>query len=92
MITPPIEESYWRYRVRLTDEQAILGFPKFGMIGIGFAREDDDWNTNLPSSVGAREIFAHIACNKGDDSISDADCIEAIEMIQVAVADDESAT
>ena len=30
--------------VRLSDAQAILGFPKYLTIGIGFAIEDD-WNT-----------------------------------------------
>ena len=44
MITPPIDEDYWAYRVRLSDTQSIVGFPKFGTVGIGFAVEED-WNT-----------------------------------------------
>lgn len=84
MITPPIGEEYWAYRVKLSEEQAILGFPKFGVIGIGFAKEED-WNTNLPSGYDTIGIFDHIKHNKGDDSIADSDCIEAIKMIQQAV-------
>ena len=37
MVTPALSESYWAYRVKLSDKQAMLGFPKFGTIGIGFA-------------------------------------------------------
>jgi hypothetical protein len=82
-ITPAIDEGYWSYRVRLSDSQAIVGFPKFGTVGVGFALEDD-WNTNLPYTCGTEEIFAHIAHNKGDDSISDDDVREAIRMVQAA--------
>lgn len=84
MLTPPIDEDYWLYRVRLTETQAVVAFPKFGTIGIGFAQEDD-WNTNLPHTCETRKIFDHIAHNKGDESISDLDCIAAIEMVQTAV-------
>jgi hypothetical protein len=35
MLTPLIDEDYWAYRVQLSDEQAIVGFPKFGTVGIG---------------------------------------------------------
>lgn len=88
MVTPPIDEDYWSYRVKLGDNgQAIVGFPKFSTIGIGFAIEED-WNSNLPYPVDAEQIFEHIAHNKGDDSISDADCIEAIRLIQAAVRED----
>lgn len=83
-MTPRIEESYWAYRVRVSDTQAVVGFPKFFTVGIGFAVEED-WNTNLPYTCEAREIFDHISHNKGDDAIADADCIAAIEMIQAAV-------
>lgn len=83
-ITPPLDEGYWTYRVKLSEKQAIVGFPKFFMTGIGFAQEED-WNTNLPSSCDAEEIYDHIAHNKGDDSISREDCIAAIRMIQDAV-------
>jgi hypothetical protein len=84
MITPPIDEEYWAYRVKLGDAQAIVGFPKFMTIGIGFANEED-WNTNLPWSCDAEEIYDHIAHNKGDESISREDCVAAIQMIQGAV-------
>jgi hypothetical protein len=87
MLTPPVSESYWAYRVRLSDSQAIVAFPKFLTIGVGFAREED-WNTNLPWTCGAGEIFDHIAHNKGDDAISDDDVRRAIEMIQDAIRAD----
>jgi hypothetical protein len=85
MVTPPINEDYWLFRVKVSEDQSIVGFPKFGIIGIGFAKEEADWNTNLPSQTPALQIFNHISHNKGDDSIPDARCIQAIEMIQEAV-------
>ena len=84
MMTPAIEESYWQYRVALSRKQAIVGFPKFTTIGIGFQVEED-WNTNLPFSCSAEEIFDHIRHNKGDHHILNAQCIAAIKMIQEAV-------
>jgi hypothetical protein len=86
MITPPINADFWMMRVPLSDSQAIVCFPKFGTVGIGFQREED-WNTNLPHTCDARKIFEHIAHNKGDDSISDTDCIAAIEALQAAIRD-----
>ncbi len=85
MMTPPIDEDYWQYRVQLSGKQAIVGFPKFLTIGIGFAVEED-WNTNLPYTCSAEEIYEHIAHNKGDDSITREDCIAAIEMVRTAAA------
>lgn len=89
-LTPSISPDYWAYRVKLGETQAIVGFPKFGTVGIGFAVEED-WNTNLPYTCGTQEIFDHIAHNKGDDSIADADCIEAIRLVQEAIAEDRAA-
>ena len=89
MMTPRLGGDYWSYRVRLTETQAVLGFPKFGVVGIGFDVEDADWNTNLPASSTAEEIAAHIAANKGDDSIDDADVLAAIRLIQDAVLEDK---
>jgi hypothetical protein len=88
MLTPRLSEDYWAYRVLLSESQAIVGFPKFFTIGIGFAVEDEDWNTNLPYTCGAVEIYEHIEENKGDDSISREDCIRAIEMVQEAARRD----
>lgn len=85
MVTPPIDEDYWVVRVRLSKQQAIVAFPKFGTFGVGFQVEDD-WNTNLLYTCSAEEIFDHISHNKGDDSISDESYIEAIRLIQQAVA------
>lgn len=84
MLTPPIDEGYWSWRVRLSGTQSIVGFPKFGTIGIGFAQEED-WNTNLPYTCDTEEIYDHIAHNKGDDAISRNDCLAAIRLIQAAI-------
>lgn len=84
MITPGIDEDYWAYRVRLSDTQAVVGFPKFSTIGIGFAQEED-WNTNLPYTCSAEEIYEHIDHNKGDGSITREDCVAAIRLIQDAI-------
>ena len=89
-MTPSLGETYWSYRVRLTDTQAIVGFPKFFTVSIGFAREDENWNTNYPYTTGAAEIYEHIAENKGDDSITREECIAAIRLIQDAVRADLS--
>src|SRR5260370_42544999 len=62
-ITPPLDEDYWLFRVKLYEDQAILGFPKFSTIGIGFAQEED-WNTNLPYRCETEQIFNHIKHNR----------------------------
>ncbi len=89
MITPPISEDYWAYRVRLTDEQSIVGFPKFGTVGIGFAIEDD-WNTNLPYTCGTEEIYEHIKHNAGDPAITRDACTAAIKLVQDAATEDRA--
>ena len=91
MFTPPINSDYWAYRVRVADGQAVVGFGKFGTIGVGFA-EEEDWNTNLPYTSDAESIRRHIWHNRGDD-IEDtpegaALVVRAIEMIQDAVKAD----
>ena len=87
MLTPAIGEDYWTYRVMLGERQAVVGFPKFGTVGVGFAVEDD-WNTNFPYTCDTEEIFDHIAHNKGDDSIADDDVREAIRLIQAQATAD----
>lgn len=84
LITPPIGKNFWLFRVKLSKEQAILGFPKFGSIGVGFAQEED-WNSNLPSGTETDEIFSHIRHNKGDKTIPDERCKDAIRLVQSAV-------
>jgi hypothetical protein len=88
MIAPIIDEDYWSYRVKVSEGQGVVGFPKFFTIGIGFA-EEEDWNTNLPYTCEPEKIFHHIAHNKGNDSIPDERVIEAIKMIQAAAAEDK---
>lgn len=86
MMTPPVgDEDYWLFKVMVSDTQSIVGFPKFMQVGIGFQQEED-WNSNLPSTSSAEKIFDHISDNKGDDSIPDERCIRAIEMIKAAAA------
>lgn len=82
--TPRIGEDYWLARVRLHGKQAIQCFPKFFTIGCGFALESD-WNTNLPLSTDAKQIFDHISHNKKFRKIDDADCVRAIELLQQTV-------
>jgi len=80
MITPPLGGDFWLARVRVSQRQAVVCFPKFMTIGIGFRREQD-WNTNLPYTCEAAEIFAHIRHNKGRRA-SDEDCLTAIRKLQ----------
>lgn len=81
-------EDYWTYRVQLTGRQAVLGFPKFDTIGIGFAVEED-WNTNLPYRLPTQEIADHIMHNKGNDSIPDDAVVRAVEIIRQACIEDQ---
>lgn len=83
LFTPPVSEDYWEYRVRVSDGQAVIGFGKFGTIGIGFAVEDGSWNTNLPYQVPAEQIAAHIDINR-PKGLRRAKVIEAIRIIQAA--------
>lgn len=90
LMTPPVSEDYWKYRVVVADGQAVVGFPKFMTIGIGFSVEED-WNTNLPYSMDADSIARHIWHNRAplpDDVPSFDLVVHAIGMIQQAVADD----
>jgi hypothetical protein len=74
--------------VRLTPVQSVLGFPKFGTIGVGFAQEVD-WNTNLPFTCETDDIVKHIAHNRGDESITRADIAKAVSLIQHAICEDQ---
>jgi len=80
--TPPLDEDFWLLRVKLSEKQAIVAFPKFGMFGIGFQIEAEDWNTNLPWVRPAKAILDHIAENNGDSKIPDETCIAAIQLLQ----------
>lgn len=83
VLTPPISEDYWAYRVLVADGQAVLGFPKFSTIGVGFAVEED-WNTNLPYWCETEVIYKHVAHNRGTPELSREVCMRAIELIQAA--------
>lgn len=90
LFTPPVSDEYWTYRVRVADGQAIVAFPKFLTLGIGFAVEQD-WNTNLPYTSDATDIYAHIEHNRGSDEITRERCVLAIELIQDAIRQDLAA-
>lgn len=81
MMTPPLDAEYFIARVPLHRNQAIVIFPKFGTIGCGFAQEKN-WNTNLPISCPAEQIYAHIKHNKKYAAITETQCLEAIRMLQ----------
>ena len=83
MFTPAISEDYWIMRIKLYRNQALIAFPKFGLIGVGFAKESD-WNTNLPYQTPAERLYDHIAVNKKYDQITKAHCLKAIKMLQAA--------
>ena len=85
MVTPPINDDYWQYRVHLFKDQYIVGFPKFTTIGIGFAKEKD-WNTNLPYTCEALTIANHIWHNRKYRIIKKEDVIKAIELIKEYVS------
>lgn len=87
LLTPMVDDDYWAYRVQVSPTQAIVAFPKFSTIGVGFAVEED-WNTNLPYTVGAERIWEHIEHNKGDESVPDERCLAALRMVVDAVRAD----
>jgi len=91
LFTPPVSADYWAYRVRVAEGQAVLGFGKFGTIGIGFAVEDD-WNTNLPYTQDTDAIVNHIWHNRGPnlaDNEYDRNTVRAaVAIIQNAVRED----
>lgn len=86
LITPPLDENYWALRVRVSKDQAIVAFPKFSTVGIGFQRETD-WNTNLPYNCDTYAIYKHIRHNKGDTQIRKKTCMDAIKMLQERIAE-----
>ncbi len=85
IMTPPIDKEFWAVRIKVHEKQAVVAFPKFYTMGIGFQIEDDDWNTNLPYGCKTEEIYNHIKCNKGYKEIADEDCIKAIKMIKAFI-------
>jgi hypothetical protein len=72
------------FKVTLYKEQALIAFPKFTTIGIGFVVEEDDWNTNLPYTCDAEAIYNHIKINKKYKEITKQNCIQAIQLLQQA--------
>ena len=83
MFTPDISEDYWLMRVVLYKDQSIVAFPKFGLIGVGFAQESD-WNTNLPYQTDTERLYNWIKRNKKYRAITKQTCLEAIKLLQEA--------
>ncbi|MHA1169842.1 MAG: hypothetical protein ACTSRU_18595 [Candidatus Hodarchaeales archaeon] len=83
MMTPPLDEDYWVFRIVLHKEQALVAFPKFGTLGIGFA-EEEDWNTNFPYTSDAKDTAKHIWKNRKYPEITKKILIEAIEVLRKA--------
>lgn len=81
IITPPIDNDFWLFRIQLHEDQYLNAFPKFMTIGIGFAQEED-WNTNLPYKTQAKIIANHIWHNRKHKEITKAKLIKAIKIIQ----------
>lgn len=86
MISPIVSKEYWAFRVKLCKDQAVLGFPKLGQIGVGMALEEDS-NVNLPIHpddtplANANRIYSHIKCNKKYESITRQMIVDAIMLI-----------
>jgi hypothetical protein len=89
LLAPVVSEDYWEYRVGLTEGQAVVGFPKFGTIGIGFAVEGKSWNTNLPYVLPAEQIVDHIWTNRGSTVRNREVVLAAVRLIQAAAFDDQ---
>jgi hypothetical protein len=85
-LSPRLGENYWVYRVRVGGGQAILGFPKFRTIAVGFAIEDYDHNTNLPFRCSTAVIWEHIRHNRGPATATVEEMKAAIELICEAAA------
>jgi hypothetical protein len=80
VMRPDVTEN-WIARVPLANGQALIAFPKFGTVGIGFEKETD-WNTNLPVTCSATTIYDHIKHNKGSRKITEEECLAAIEELR----------
>ena len=83
MFTPAINKDYYIMRVVLYKDQALVAFPKFGLIGVGFALESD-WNTNLPYQTSPERLYEHIKVNKKYRAITKETCIEGLKLLQAA--------
>lgn len=82
MITPPVGENYWLMRVVFSTGQAVVAFPKFGVIGCGFQIEKEDWNTNLPLSCPTNTILKHIWKNNGGNGLLPCEVAHAIDLLR----------
>ncbi len=88
LVTPPISEGYWKYRVQVVSNQAIIGFPKFGTHRNRISETKGTGNTNLPYvAAGRLKILNHIWHNRGKENDGKEfrkECLKAIKLIQNA--------
>jgi hypothetical protein len=90
LLTPPISEDYWAYRVIVADGQAVDEHDG----------KKSSWNTNLPYTSDAEQIADHIWRNRGSalKAVGKRDgkeavhalIVEAIKLIQDAATADRS--
>jgi hypothetical protein len=83
MFTPDIDKDYYIMKVNLYKDQALVAFPKFGLIGVGFALESD-WNTNLPYQTDTERLYNWIKRNKKYRAITKQTCLEGLKLLQDA--------
>ena len=83
MFTPAIDKDYYIMRVKLYKDQSLIAFPKFNLIGVGFAIESD-WNTNLPYQTDTERLYEHIKINKKYRAITKQMCLEGLKLLQAA--------
>ncbi|MBX2986709.1 MAG: hypothetical protein KF802_02330 [Bdellovibrionaceae bacterium] len=83
LFTPFLKSEDALFRVKVSKNNAVLGFSKFDTIGIGFEKEKD-WNTNLPFHCWTDQIYNHIKHN--GRGIPKAKVISAIALIQAAAS------
>lgn len=84
----PPNKDQWVYRIKLSAQQAMIGFPRDGTIEIAFENETV-LDRSVPYNLFAPDlIYDHIQVNKGDDGIWDDTCIQAIQFIVEAAHQD----
>lgn len=79
----------WLFRVKVSDGQAVIGYPRLSTIGVGFAVEsDDDFGVDAPYDLGVEEIWAAIRVNAG--GVPEGLAVQAIRIVADAAAEARS--
>lgn len=74
----------WLFRVDVGGGQAVIGFPKYTTIGVGFEQEPESGNTNLPYTTPAKALLNHSWCNRGGMTATPEEALRAFELVQEA--------